>query len=105
MSRLKRPDASVNGQGPFALSDPEFVREYPVLFEYLTGNRWEDGKPRETATLLFFAEDGIWKACLNDRALGRTGWASEASFVALLHRIETELAADSVDWRRRQKGR
>ena len=86
--------------------DPDMIFGLPALFEYLTEGVWEDGTERETATLLFFLEDNMVKCCLNDRAEGRTLWASAISFPDALRRLEEQLAGGSPDWRQSKgKGR
>jgi len=69
------------------------------LAEYLTLTAWEDGKPRKTATLLLFAEDGVWKCCLNDRENGRVTFRSSETIEELLKALSDALEGDEVDWR------
>lgn len=80
--------------------DPEFPKSFPALFEYLTSDAWEDGKPRQRATLLLLIEDGSLKGCLNDRALERSLWATGASVGGVLLALERAVQSDSAEWRR-----
>lgn len=90
-----------------AAEDPEWGERYPLLYEHLTSLTWEDGKPREVSTLLLFAEHGLWKACLNDRAEGRAVFLADQSIAGLLEALETGLRVGDLDWRirTRQGGR
>lgn len=98
-----QPSGGSGGSGPPA-SDSEFAALYPALWEYLTLAVWDDGGPREPATLLLFVGEGRWKACLNDKANDRTGWRSAESFAGLLEGLEAGLAGGGMDWRRPKPG-
>lgn len=85
--------------GP-VVPDPTFSVLYPALWEYLSLERWEDGELRETSTLLLFVVEGRWRACLNDRAHGRSCWRSGDTLEALLVSLEDALASGLAEWRR-----
>lgn len=87
-----------DGKGP---ADAKFSIGYPALWEYLTLEAWEDGRPRETSTLLLMVEEGLWKACLNDRAQDRSLWVSGHSIDACVASLDDRLTSDSGEWRRR----
>lgn len=80
------------------------LHEYPQLYEYLTESKWDDGKPRERATLLVIAEGCRFKLWLNDKALGRSCWVSGATLEDALLSLDTGLAGDSLEWRRASQG-
>lgn len=82
--------------------DPDFAGVYPATWEYLTLAEYPEGGRRETATLMILVEDGLFKACLNDRANDRSAWVSGDSFDRVLTRLEAVLATDTAEWRRRQ---
>lgn len=73
---------------------------FPTLFEYVTNGEWDDGSGRQTSSLLLFFEDGLFKVCLNDRALGRTCWATGRSAEGAVMSLEGALASGSNDWRK-----
>ena len=73
---------------------------FPLLHEYVTAVTWADGSPRITSSLLIFFEDGIFKACINDRAAGRSGWATGKTVDQALSSLEAMLAGDRVEWRK-----
>ena len=80
--------------------DPEFAEDFPALSEFLLIRKMDDGTVRQGASLLIFAEDGVWKACLNDRAEERTLWCSGSTFADLLDALEAMLQSDSPQWRK-----
>ena len=98
---LKRRDSGVlsgsPGESPAA---DGFASAYPNLWEMISSARWPDGSPRVPSTLLLFCDDGMAKACLNDRDQGLTAWATGSGFLALLAALEAGLASDSLEWRR-----
>lgn len=72
----------------------------PALMEYLTLTAWDDAKPRKTATLLLFVEEGQWKGCLNDRDAGRSLWVTGGSVEGVVATLEARLASGGGEWRR-----
>lgn len=80
-------------------SDKSFQKDYPALWEYLTSEAWDNGQPRETSTLLVFASEGRWKACLHDRALSAHLWAEGGSWDDLLACLEERLSDPKAAWR------
>jgi hypothetical protein len=49
---------------------------------------------------MFFVQDGMVKACLNDRDEQHTAWSAALSVGELLEVLEKGLQADSLEWRR-----
>lgn len=97
---LNRPPAGNSGAGQLpSFDDPDFEQRYPAICEYVSTAQWEDGTPRETSTLLLFVEDGLWKCCLNDRAVGRSGWRAADTLQGVLDALEAVLREDCVEWR------
>jgi hypothetical protein len=70
------------------------------LWDHLTETKWDDGSERTPSTLLVFYSDGCWKACLNDKSMGRTGWISSATLSGLLRTLDEALEAEKLDWRK-----
>lgn len=96
---LEKPTTPV-GDAP-GTGRPSVVDTYfPLLIEYVTNTSWADGSSRLPSTLLLLCEAGQWKACLNDKALGRTGWATGATPEDVLASLERALAEGSMDWRK-----
>lgn len=98
MKRREKKRVELEGR---AAHDQEFQASYPTLFDYLTATTYDGdaGSPRTVSTLLVFAADGVFKACLRERDDGVCCWVSGRSFGDVLHVLEQELAADTAVWR------
>lgn len=96
-----KPSARSGGsRGETQRLDAAFVERFPVLYEYLTRDKYEDGKPRQTATISLMIEDGAAKGCLNDRDCSRSVWVTSDSPQSILSALEAALSADvEPDWR------
>ena len=103
---VSKPTETERSEGAsYKVQDPAFEARWPALFEYLTLSSWEDGSPRQTASLSVFCEDGRFKACLNDREGDRMFFVSSAVFEDLLGEVEESCFTGNADWRamRRRK--
>lgn len=98
---IKTDEVGVSARTP---DDPVVARALPALWEYLTATRFEDGSVRVCSTLLIFVEDGLWKACLNDRENDRSAWVSAGTWKELLEALERGLASDTAHWRAKPQG-
>lgn len=85
-----------------AFVDPEFLKSYPALGEFLTLSV-DDGKARETATLTVFFQDGAFKAFLNDRHSNAALCAISPTFDGLWVALEELITSDAPPWRYRQE--
>lgn len=101
IERAKAPDrVSAVGGSLDSLS----AQMFPGLFAFIVTDRWEDdGKPRQTASLLFFVEDGTWKGYLNDRAQNRGAFVSGADPLDVLEKMEGALQKGTLDWRKAKR--
>lgn len=86
-----------------AASDESFEKQWPAIFEYLTKLRVKKDVERRTSTMLIFCEDGLWKACVNDRENDETAFWSAPSYEELLTAVESDLAVGQGEWRHRSK--
>lgn len=98
---VEGPAVRLEGQTSWEAQGDPLQAAYPQITEFLTAEVWEDGSSRQTATLTVFWEDARWKLCLNDRAVGRTGWVSGRSLSEALVALEAGLLEDDLDWRRK----
>lgn len=81
---------------------PEIVGA-PTVAHFLGSDAWPDGEVRERSSLVIFVEDSVFKACLSEKNLQATLWATSATFAGLLEALEDRLTADAPDWRRARK--
>ena len=94
--------ASANLQAAKAVvvfDDKAFSEMYPSLVGYLSCDRFDDGSPRQTATLLLFFESGGLKVCLNDRHLSRSAFVTAPNFAEVMDTLESGLTNDTLEWR------
>lgn len=85
-------------RGWLAARDDDLHGLYPVLHDFLTLQGCE-GKARKVGSVSLFAEDGKWKAALNDRDGGLVAFCSADSFAGLLEALDRGLKSGSLDWR------
>lgn len=96
--RKRELSPSTSGNGEVATTDG-FATEYPGLWEMLTLLRYPDGSHRATSTLSLFVDEGLVKACLNDRDQGQNTFVSGRSISECMRALETGLQADTLQWR------
>jgi hypothetical protein len=90
----ERQEAATN-----QVKDPEFEASYPVMFEFMTSEIYEDGQPRKPSSMTVFTSDGLFKAVLKDPDNARSMWASGDNFEELLGTMELLLDSDDSVWR------
>lgn len=71
-----------------------------AIREYCETAVWPNGDARSTSTLSLFTDDGVWKACLNDKAEDQVLFATGDSIWGVLEALEATLRAGTGDWRR-----
>jgi len=84
---------------PESIVDPVFRKDYPSVHELMATSILPGGEVRQPCSLLMFSGDGMWKACLNERDLDVSLWASGKGFYAALDCLEERLNAEVVEWR------
>lgn len=95
--------ASENGahkQLPLQVEADLVFSRTPAIFEFLTSDKWDDGKTRQRGTVTVFFEDGRWKAWVNDKDGGRSACVSGKTLDDCITKAEIGLVEDSLDWRR-----
>lgn len=75
-------------------------RRWPELYHRLVDTEFEGGDPRQTSSLTLFAEDGLFKVCLSEKAEGLVAFCSGDGLFAVLDALEGQLTDGSVDWRK-----
>jgi len=97
---VKKPDSSVpNGTELTTPIVGAIFASHSAIWEMMTCDKWDDGTPRERATLLVLCDGGILKLWLNDRALSRAAWISGDSLEAAMEALDHGIAEDSLPWR------
>lgn len=103
--QVRSTDPSAAGYTPASYGDESFAKKYPLLLEFLTRELWEPGVPRQRGTLFLFCEDGVFKACLNDKDCDEVSFVTKPTFTALLDAVERGLANNTLDWRLSTQGK
>lgn len=102
---LNRRDPAPEGEHILLGSEEgELSRRFPTVWEFLTRVRWDDGKARETGTILLFVDTGVLKACISDRDAGEVAFLSGHTLESLLETIDTSLSGNSLEWRPARNG-
>jgi hypothetical protein len=83
--------------------DIDFAKRWPVLHQFLVADVDDDGKPRQTSTLLILVESAQVKGCLKDRDHDVSLWKSSSSILGVFTALEEGLTAESVEWRQPYK--
>lgn len=89
----------IAGGASEVIDDKEFSTLYPMLFSYMTQAQWPDGTAREVSTLSIFADGGMAKCVLKDRATGLCLWASCPNLSNLFGVLESLLNDPGAEWR------
>ena len=92
--------AARNGNHETLPTDCEFLdRKCPTLLEMLTIIPKGSTEHKTTSILLFY-EDGVFKCCINDRAVGRKAWMRLVSIdETFFEDLETAVTEEHTDWR------
>jgi hypothetical protein len=101
MSALFRKPEGVSPQGRLqgVPDDEKFSKKWPTLHNYLTSDAWPDGEVRERGTVLLCVDGPVFKACLIEKTMGLTLWATSTTFLGALEALEGRLGEDKPDWR------
>lgn len=92
----KARDAS---QGASHEATVAFQAEFPATWEFLTLEEHDDGAKRERGLVLLLWENGVFKACMQDRDQQRSLWVSGRSPLLALCALEDALSDPTADWR------
>ena len=99
MSYLKNQRAPSAGDPDDSQPHPDDEKQFPAIVEFCCALEGPDGKKRETSTITLFWDQGMWKACVNDRDRSVSGFFSDRRLAGLLDRLELALEEGSIDWR------
>ncbi len=98
---MKKPVQQTTERAVYAALLDGIIDRFPALAEMLTATAYDGDAPgtRQTATLMIFAQDGAWKACLRDRQEQRCAWVAAALFDDLLAVLNDGLVGGGIVWR------
>lgn len=100
MSVFSKAFASLQtGDSKIMFDDAEFAEQYPTLFAFMARETADDGKPRQTSTLLLIVEQGGVKGCLKERDHDVSLWTTASSILGVFAGIEKALNETPVAWR------
>lgn len=103
MQRPTETQAKAMSDGKFP--DELWQGEYPLICQYLTTTRWEDGSDREPSALaISLREEGIQLA-LNDKALRQSAYTTAGSVEEAMGLMEGALTNGRDIWRAWNNGK
>jgi len=95
---MKKPEtaaAAANGSMP----DAGFLSSYPMLSEFLTHDKYDDGSARERSALSVKVQDGMILVCVQDHDLSRSLFVVGATLPKALAAAEKAVSGPGADWR------
>lgn len=97
---MKRREATPKGEvATAAVSDPNFEKKFPKVWEYMTRLHFDDGEPRQLSKVSLFVENGKFKAALNDPEERASLYVAADTVDAVLKALEATLASENPEWR------
>jgi hypothetical protein len=96
---IKRPNDGPVAGAAGLWPDEKWLKELPVLVEYLSATLYDDSTPREPAQLTLKLQDGMILASLQDKDLSRGLYRVGQSVQGALKAIEKSLTDGTADWR------
>lgn len=88
-----------SGRGAVVPGKCDLAEAYPSIWEHLSADAYPDKSPRQTGTVLFLFEAGLFKAAVIDRDASLTAFVSGETIRAVLNAIEAGLDEDRLEWR------
>lgn len=97
---MKRKDSSSMKSLVTHASGSGLVEQFPNLAEFMTCAVFEGSNERRDApTLTFWAQGGLWKAAVKDKAEGLVMFLSAETFLDLVQLIELYVLEAEGPWR------
>lgn len=95
------PQINLSGSSEWHWIDAGFQACWPATFELMSSTRDTEGKWRPGTTIMFFAEGGRLKVCLNDKATAASCFLTIDPHLGPWDQIEEAIVA-GLDWRRKR---
>lgn len=96
---MKKPEENSKPVEHGMFPDERWVKKYPATCAYMADLTWDDGSPRDVATLTLRVEDGRLVLCLNDKEMQQTLYRSGGTIEEGLAALEKALTLGPADWR------
>lgn len=96
--KVERPAASELSIPGKPVSTPVFLESWPQIAE-LVKERRKIKLPRSTPTITLYFDAGRVGGLLNDRACGKSLFATADDVLALIAALDRKLGVPSPDWR------
>ena len=78
----------------------ELALNYPTMWSFLTQTTWEDNSPRQTGSVLLFADGGALKAMVKDKDNEACLWVTAPNLTLLFAVIDSKLTDPTTEWRK-----
>lgn len=78
---------------------------FPLVVQFLTLAAYGDGSRRVPGSITLFSDNGVLKACLNDKDGPLNAFVTGAGLGGLLESMERGLEQDRLDWRGPRAGK
>lgn len=104
LQRRQTVQVGKDGAGASGMTYPDDLQNCPTVWEFLTLQKWPDGKPRQTGSILFFLDGAGVKVRLMDNDCEQCAFGVIDTAEGLWASVEAMLTAVSTDWRPVAKG-
>lgn len=75
--------------------------DYPLMMEYLTHDKYDDGSARQTSVIIVTCTGDSWRVCLTDKDQQRVMWKQGQTLQDALQAVELALMSDDPgEWRK-----
>jgi len=97
------PRAPVAEDKAWHFYDEGFQAEFPALFELLAATT-QDGKPRESASVTIYVDQGRLKAIVSDKSSKMTYFTTLSGSCHALAELDRNIQDGKGDWRKQKEG-
>lgn len=80
-------------------SDADFTARWSSVAMLMMTAKGDDGRPRQTSTLTFVCEQGLWKGGVKDKDHAMSLWRSADTMAGVLDALEKALDDGTADWK------
>jgi len=95
---IERPTSGAD-EGGGVWPDESFSKGHPLIVEYMTQDKWPDGKRRELSSVSIKFQDGMVLGTLSDHATSRSLFRTAVTVLGAFKALEKALGSPDADWR------